>query len=211
MSPETFRKISLPELEVSLYLFNFSKEVSQLTDWQTYKKFRIIWKWCNNIPVMSPKIFIKIPHLGPEMCLYLSNFSKDVSQLTDWQTHKKFRIIWKWCNNILGMSPKIFRKISHSGPEICLYLSNFSKEVSQLTDWQTYKKFRIIWKWCNNIPGMSPKFFRKISHPGPEISLYLFSFSKGKPTTEFLNKCHIVYQVQVLEGICLMKWGANSL
>ena len=39
-----FRMISHPELEISLYLSNFSKKVSQLTDWQAYKKFRIIWK-----------------------------------------------------------------------------------------------------------------------------------------------------------------------
>merc|ERR1711954_88444 len=31
------------------YLYNFSKEVSQLTDLQTYKKFRIIWNQCRNI------------------------------------------------------------------------------------------------------------------------------------------------------------------
>ena len=145
MSPENFRKISLPEVEILLYLCNFSKEVSKLTDRQTYKKFRIIWNKCTNIPGMPPKKFRKIAHSGPEISLYLSNFSKEVSQLTDWQTYKKFRIIWKWCNNIPGMSPKNFRKISHSGPDICLYLSNFSKKVSQLTDWQTYKKFRIIW------------------------------------------------------------------
>ena len=35
------------------------------------------------------------------------------------------------------MSPKNFRKISHSGLEISLYLSIFRKEVSQLTDTQT--------------------------------------------------------------------------
>ena len=59
--------------------------------------------------------------------------------------------------NISGMSPTNFRKISHPELDLSLYLSSFSKEVSQLTDWQTYKKYRIIWKWCNNIPGMSPK------------------------------------------------------
>ena len=138
----------------------------------------IIGIQCTNIQGMSPKSFRKIFHWKLEIFIYLCNFSKEVSQLTDWQTYKKFRIIWKWCNNIPGMSPKIFRKISHSGPEICLYLSNFSKEVSQLTDWQTYKKFKIIWNLCTNIPGMSPKNFRKISHAGPEISLYLSNFSK---------------------------------
>ena len=145
MSPKNFRKISHPELEISLHLSNFSKEVSQLTDWQTHKKFGIIWNKCINIPGMSPKIFRKIPHPELEISQYLCNFSKKVSQITDWQTYKKFRIIWNKCTNIPGMPPKNFRKISDPELEISLYLSNFSKEVSQLTDWQTYKKFRIIW------------------------------------------------------------------
>ena len=115
---------------------------------------------------MSQKNFRKISHPEQEISLHLSNFSKEVSPLTDWQTYKKFRIFRKWCSNIIGMSPKNFRKISHPQLEIYLYLSKLSKEVSQLTDWQTYKKFRIIWKWCTNIPGMSQKIFRKITLPG---------------------------------------------
>ena len=45
----------------------------------------------------------------------------------------------KWSRNILGVPPKNFRKISHTELEIFPYLSNFSKKVSQLTDWLTYK------------------------------------------------------------------------
>ena len=93
-----------------------------------------------------------------------------MSQLTDWQTYKKFTIIGKQCTNIQGMSSKSFKKTYHLELEISLYLSNFSKEVSQLTDWQTYKKFRIIWNLCVNI-NVS-KNCRKISDPEVEISLY---------------------------------------
>ena len=50
MSPKIFRKISLPDLEISLDGHIFSKEVSQLTDCQTYKKFKTIWMYCKNIP-----------------------------------------------------------------------------------------------------------------------------------------------------------------
>ena len=71
--------------------------------------------------------------------------ASSVLQITDWQTYKKFRIIWNKCTNILGMPPKNFRKISDPELEISLYLSNFSKEVSQITDWKTNNKFRIIW------------------------------------------------------------------
>ena len=73
-------------------------------------------------------------HQEVEVSLYFSNFSKEVSQLTDWKIYKKFRFIWNQCTNIMGMSPKNFRKVSNSDLEISLYLSNFSKEVSQLTD-----------------------------------------------------------------------------
>ena len=143
MSPK-IRKISHPEQEIFLYLSNFSKKVSQLTYWQTYKKFVTIWNKCTNIPGMPPKNFRKISHPELEISLYLSNFSKKVSQLTDWQTYKKFWIIWKMCTNILEMSPKYFRKTSHPQLEISLHLSNFSKEVSKLLDWQTYNKLDII-------------------------------------------------------------------
>ena len=145
MSPKNFRKISHPELKISLNLSNFSKEVSQLTYWQTYKKFRIIWNKCTNIPGMPPKNFRKISDPELEISLYLCNFSKKVSQITHWQTYKKFRTFWKKWTNIPGMSPKKFRKIFYSELEIFQYLCNFSKKVSQLTDWHTYKKFRIIW------------------------------------------------------------------
>ena len=48
-----FQKISHPELELSLYLYIICKEVRQITNWQTYKKFRIIWNWCANTPEIS--------------------------------------------------------------------------------------------------------------------------------------------------------------
>ena len=126
-------------------MYNFSKEVSQLTDWQTYKKLRIIWNKWTNIPGMPPTNFRKISHTEVEISLYLSNFSKKVSQLTDWQIYRKFRIIWNYCINIQGISPTNFRKISHTELDISLNLSNVSKKVSQLTDWKTYKKFENIW------------------------------------------------------------------
>ena len=89
--------------------------------------------------------------------LNLCNFNKEVSQITDWQTYKNFRIIWNYCANIPVMSQENFRNISLPELEISLYLYNFSKEVSQLTDWHTYKIFRGFWNQCKKIPGMSPK------------------------------------------------------
>ena len=150
-----------------------SNKVSQITDRQTYKNFGIIWYKCINIPEMPLKNFRNIYHTELEISLYLSNFSKKVSQLTDWQTYKKFRIIWKKCTNILRMPPKNFRKISHPGLEISQYLCNFSKKVSQVTDWQTYKKFWIIWNLCTNIPGMSQKNQKDISSWTGDIPLYV--------------------------------------
>ena len=57
----------------------------------------------------------------------------------------KLRNIGNQYTNIPVMSPKNFRKVSHPQLKISLYMSNFSKEESQLTDYQTYKKFIIIW------------------------------------------------------------------
>ena len=74
------------------------------------------------------------------------------------------------------MSPKEIRKISHPELDISLYFSNFSKEVSQLTDSQTYKKFKIICKYCTNITGMSPKKFRDISSRSERYP-YIFPIS----------------------------------
>ena len=88
------RKISDPELEISLYSTNLSKEVSQLIDWQTYKSFKSIWNWCRNIPQMSPKNFRKISYPDLEISQYLCNFSKKVSQVTDWQTYKNSDLFW---------------------------------------------------------------------------------------------------------------------
>ena len=118
-----------------------------------------------NIQGMSPKSLKTKYHVELDISLYWLNFSKEVSQLMDWQTYKKFVIIWKYCTNNSGMSQKNLRYISHTEQEIFLYLSNFSKKISQLTHWQTHKKFRIIWNLCTNIQGMSPKDFRKISCP----------------------------------------------
>ena len=146
MSPKNFRKISHHEQEISLYLPNICKKVSQLTNWQTYKQFAFIWKLCQNIPEMSPKNFGMTSYPEQEISPYWPIFSKFVSQIMDWQTYKKFVKIQKKCTNISGMCPKNFRKITHQEQEISLYLSNFSKEVSQLADWQTYTKFIIIWK-----------------------------------------------------------------
>ena len=128
----------------SLYLYNFSKEISQLTltDIQEIQNYlELLYRIPENFPRNFRNLYL--PEL--ELSLYLCNFSKEVSRLINWQTCKKFRFNWNSCANIPGVSPENFRKISLPELEIFLYLNNFSKEVSQLTDWQTYKKIRIIW------------------------------------------------------------------
>ena len=82
------------------------------------------------------------------------------------------------------MSAKDFRKTSHPELELSLYLSNFSKKISQLIDWDTYKKFMIIRNWCTNILGMSPEDFRKISHPEPKILNSLVNWSHTHRQTD---------------------------
>ena len=97
------------------------------------------------------------------------NISKEVRQWTDWQTYKKSEIILNRCRNIQSMSPENLKKDSSSRTGDIQRKPNFSKEVRQWTDWQTYKKFEIPWNYCKNIPGVSPKDFRKISLPEPDI------------------------------------------
>ena len=66
-----------------------------------------------------------------------------------------FRIIWNLPANIPEMSPNNFRKISHPGLEISLYLYNFSKKLNQLTDKQEiHDDFDLF----QNIPEMLLKY-----------------------------------------------------
>ena len=69
-----------------------------------------------------------------EISLYLSYISKEVSQLAELQTYKTFRIIRNFYTSISGISKENFRKIYLPELEISLYLSNFSKRVSQQTE-----------------------------------------------------------------------------
>ena len=165
-----------PELEISLNLSDFSKEVCQLPDWQTYTKFVIIWNQCTNISGISPKNFRKISHPGQEISLCRPHFSKEVSQLkTDRQT-KICNYLEKVYNYLRNVSKKFQKDISSRTRYNPLFI--FDKDVSKQTDWQTYMKFRIICSYGTNIPGISPEKIRKISHPELEISLYLSNFSK---------------------------------
>ena len=150
MSPKSFRKLSSLELELFLYLSNISKEVSQLTDIQEIQNHL-------ELVYQSPKNVSKKCHQELELSLHLYNFSQKVSQLTHWQTYKRFRIIWNKCTKITGMPPKNLREIYPTELEISLYEPNFNKDVSQLSDWETYKKVGIIWKKSRNILGMSLK------------------------------------------------------
>merc|ERR1711954_465142 len=50
MSPKNFRKISYPELEISQYLCNFSKKVTQLTDIQEICNYlELVYKHPRNV------------------------------------------------------------------------------------------------------------------------------------------------------------------
>ena len=156
MSQENMWMIGHPELDIS------TVEIISVLKWgnkqtrQNYKKSEIILDKCRNIPGMSPRNLRKICPPELELSLYLYNICKEVRQLTDWRTYKKFRIIWNWYANIPDASPKNFREISHPQLEISLYWHNFSKKVHQLTYIQTYNKYRYISNNCTNIPGMYP-------------------------------------------------------
>ena len=137
MSPKKFRKISHPELEISLHLSCFSKEISQLKDWQTYKKIQNYLEKVYQHPRNVSNQIKNRSYPELEISQYSCDISKKVSQITDSQTYKKIRIIWNKCTKIPLVSPKRYRKLSYPELEISQYSCTFRKKVNQLTDWQT--------------------------------------------------------------------------
>ena len=88
-----------------------------------------------------------------------------MSRLTDIQEiSNHVKVEYKHPRNL---SKKIQIHIDHPEQEISLFLYNFSKEVSKIIDWKTYKKFVTI---CINIPVMPPENLRKLAHSELEIS-----------------------------------------
>ena len=77
MFSENLEKISLPELDISPYYSNFSKELSQLTGLD-------IQEIQNHLKIMyqHPRNASKKFKKELDISLDLSNFSKEVSQLT---------------------------------------------------------------------------------------------------------------------------------
>ena len=107
ISTMIFRKIYHAELEISLYRHNLSKELSQLTDWKTYKKLASIKNYCSNIVVMFQKKFRKISHSELVISLYLYYLSKEASKLRDWLTYMKLRIILILCTTFQECLQKV--------------------------------------------------------------------------------------------------------
>ena len=113
----------------------------RLTDMQEIENnLFIVKKYPRNVSKNMKKIYLLQNWRYP----YTSLFQQENKPTSDWQTYKNFWIIWNWPANIPEMSWKNLRKISHPELEITLYLYNFSKEVSQITDLQTYKNLNFF-------------------------------------------------------------------
>ena len=69
--------------------------------------------------------------------------------------------------------PKKFRNIPHQEQEISLHLSNFGKEVSQLTDWQSYKKFQLLGNGVTTSKECVQKFQKDISSGTGYIPIFV--------------------------------------
>ena len=89
------------------------------------------------------------------------------------------------------MSPKNFRKIPHSeqeislGVEISLYLSNSSKEVSTLTDWQTYKTSSAQLRSAQRSPGYWFDQIGLAQFSLGELDFFGFWFGFGSGSVQF--------------------------
>ena len=93
MSTKKFRKISHSEQEISKDLSYYSKETIQLKDWQTYKNLKLFGNGVQTsqecLEKLSERYLIqnrRYPYIG-------LNFSKELSQLTDWQTYQNLNFL----------------------------------------------------------------------------------------------------------------------
>ena len=84
----------------------------------------------------------------------------------DWLTFKKVVSIRKKYTDISGMSQKNFRKISRQEQDISLYLSNFSKEVAQLTDILEIWLYLNLMQNCRVLPLILTDIFNFLPEKG---------------------------------------------
>ena len=99
-------------------------------NYKTDNKFRIIWSQCTNISGMSPKKFRKISNPELEIFLCIILVRKYANKKTDRHTRnpESFEASIPTSQDYLPKKSEIYL-IQNL---ISLYLSNFSKEVSQL-------------------------------------------------------------------------------
>ena len=141
--------------------------------------------------------------------------------MTNWKRYKRLRdrltgkqeiqnileIVQNYPRNV----SKKFRNINNSELEISLYISNFVRDVTQLTDCQTYQKFRINRNRHANIPEMSPNNFRKISHPEVEISLYLSNLVIQGIYRIRMQFPTLLDQFYVCDKVCLLAYFLTEI
>ena len=115
---------------------------------------------------MSPEKFRKLAYSELEISTNnIISVMKLGNEQTDRQTRNMilFEVLYK---NPRSVHRK-FEKDSSSGTGY----HNFSNEVRQWTDQQTYKKSEIILKQCTKIPEMSLENLKKIAHLELDIKI----------------------------------------
>ena len=116
---------------------------------------------------MSPKDFKHINHLELDISLHLPNFSKEISQLTYWQTSKEgSKKIQKGISSRAGNIPKFVR--SHQG----------SMPTTRLTDIQTNLNY--LYPVYQHLRKVSKKFQKDISSRTGDITLSYLSKEVSK-------------------------------
>ena len=117
---DKYRDISYAELDISLYLCHFRKEI------QNY--FELVYKYPRNVSIKSQKDISYRARDIPKLVRFHWG-SMQTASLTDIQVIQKcLKLVYKHPRNV----SKKCQNISHPELKISIYKPNFSKEVSKL-------------------------------------------------------------------------------
>ena len=195
MCPWKFKKIPHPKLEISINLSDFSKEVWQLPDWETYKKSELFGTSAPTSQECFQKfqgdnprnVSIRIQKDISSRAGYIPKFvgSMPTTRLTDIQENQNYlELVYQHLRNV-SKNP---RKISHPEPEISLCLILVRKQANKQTDRHTWNWLAEGWSLilAKTRPGQTPPETSYILSWTEKISAFIFILGWLKPQHMFV-------------------------